>query len=375
MTPQVQTLLYFAPVPWDSYPQRPHYFVRHSLKRAGTRVVWVDPYPIRLPTSGDLRRVVGGARIALPRPANLTVISLRTLPIEPVPVARWLNCRWLCRTLSRRVAPLLRDRVTRIGIGRPSSLALAALGLFKPVASFYDAMDDFPQFYSGVSRASVSAREREIARAVDVVVTSSSALWAKFSDLGPRRVMVHNAFEMSALPALPIPRNGRHVFGYVGCIGSWFDWSITVRLARSFPDVPVHIVGPCYSNPPRDLPSNVTLFPACSLGQSVEHFRTFSVGLIPFKRIPLTDGVDPVKYYGYRGMGLPVLSTSFGEMGRRGVDAGAYLIEQGAGLQSAAASALDARFDAAVTDAFRREHTWERRFDDDRTFDRVLSCV
>ncbi len=296
MTPQVQTLLYFAPVPWDSYQQRSHYFVQHFLKRAGTRVVWIDPYPIRLPTIGDLRRLGGGPGIVLPRPANLTVISLRTLPIEPVPVARWLNGRWLCRTLSRRLTPLLRDSVTRIGIGRPSRLALAALGLFRPVASFYDAMDDFPQFYRGVSRLSVSAHEREIARAVDVVVTSSSALWAKFSDLGSRRIMMYNAFEMSALPALPLAGNGHRVFGYVGCIGSWFDWPILARLARSFADVPVHIVGPCFSDPPRDLPANVRLFPACPLEQAIEHFQTFSVGLIPFKRSPLTEGVDPVKY-------------------------------------------------------------------------------
>jgi hypothetical protein len=369
----LQTLLYFAPVPWDSYQQRSHYFVQHFLKRGGACVVWIDPYPIRLPTIGDLRRMRGGPRIELPRPAGLTVVSPWTLPLEPVPIAGRLNGRWLCRTLARRLTPLLRDSATRIGIGRPSSLALAALDVFRPVASFYDAMDDFPEFYRGVSKASVSAREREIARAVDVVVTSSSALWAKFSDLGSRRVMMYNAFEMSALPALPIAANGRRVFGYVGCIGSWFDWSITARIARSFPEVPVHIVGPCFSHPPRDLPANVTLFPACPLQQAIEHFQTFSVGLIPFKRSPLTEGVDPVKYYGYRGMGLPVVSTRFGEMARRGVDAGAYLIDQGTGLQAAAAAALDARFDRAATEAFRREHTWERRFDDDRAFDRVLS--
>jgi len=373
MTPQVQTLVYFAPVGWDSYPQRPHYFVQHFLKRIGARVVWIDPYPIRLPTIGDVRRVVGSARIALTRPSNLTVISLRALPIEPVPVARWLNCRWLCRMLSRQLTPLLRDSDTRIGIGRPSSLALAALDLFRPVATFYDAMDDFPEFYRGASRVSVSAQERKIVRAVDVVVTSSSALWTKFAELGSRRVMMHNAFEMSALPPLPIPRNGHQVFGYVGCIGSWFDWSITASLARSFPDVPVHIVGPCFSNPPRDLPANVTLFPECSLEESIEHFRSFSVGLIPFKRGPLTEGVDPVKYYGYRGMGLPVVSTKFGEMARRGVGGDAFLIDEGAGMQAVAAAALDARFDTAATDAFRREHTWDRRFDDDRAFDRAVS--
>ena len=49
-------LLYFAPVPWDSYEQRPHYFARHWLDLGGA-VLWIDPYPSRLPRWNDLRRL------------------------------------------------------------------------------------------------------------------------------------------------------------------------------------------------------------------------------------------------------------------------------------------------------------------------------
>ena len=324
-------LVYFAPVAWDSYPQRPHYFVRHFLKRGG-RVAWIDPYPTRLPTTRDLRNAVMGRRIAVERPANLTVVGLRALPLEPLAVGRWLNRRLLWNALARRLRAFVSDGAVVVGIGRPSDLALAALGALRPVRSFFDAMDDFPQFYRGVSKGSVSACEREIALKVDVVMTSSSALWTKFEPLGSRRIMLHNAFEMSALPPLPIARNGHVVFGYVGCIGAWFDWSTVVGLAEAFRDAAVHIVGPCFAKAPRRLPSNIRMFPACSLGGAIEHFQSFSVGLIPFERTPLTEGVDPIKYYGYRGMGLPVLSTTFGEMARRGVDEGVFLIDQRGGF-------------------------------------------
>ena len=40
----------------------------------------------------------------------------------------------------------------------------------------------------------------------------------------------------------------------------------------------------------------------------------FDVGLIPFLKNRLTDSVDPIKYHEYRALGLPVVSTSFGEM-------------------------------------------------------------
>src|SRR6185295_2677914 len=105
--------------------------------------------------------------------------------------------------------------------------------------------------------------------------------------------------------------------GYVGCVASWFDWPLVIRLARTLRDGAVHVVGPRYVSPPRPLPSNVKLFPACSHADAVDHIRRFSVGLIPFKRNRLTAAVDPIKYYGYRAMGLPVLTTSFGEMAER----------------------------------------------------------
>lgn len=371
MTNGSDTLLYFAPVPWDGYPQRPHYFVRHFLGRGGTHVVWIDPYPTRLPELRDLRTVRSVSRVPLEKPSNLTVVALRMLPLEPLAVGRWFNRRFLFEALVGRLRRIVRGTSVRIGIGRPSALAVDVLGALQPVATFYDAMDDVPEFYHGVSKISVAAREREIARSVDMIVTSSTALWAKFAELGSRRVMLHNAFEMSELPPLPIARNGRRVFGYVGCIGHWFDWSITIRLARAVSDAAVHIVGPCFSKP-HGLPPNVTLFPACPLQRAIEHFQTFSVGLIPFKRTPLTDSVDPVKYYGYRGMGLPVLSTTFGEMARRGVADGVLLMDHG-GLQDAAVAAMDVPSDSTTVETFRREHTWERRFDDESAFDRALS--
>lgn len=38
---------------------------------------------------------------------------------------------------------------------------------------------------------------------VDVVITSSAALWKKFENCGNDRIMVRNAYDMDALPPLP----------------------------------------------------------------------------------------------------------------------------------------------------------------------------
>jgi hypothetical protein len=368
------TLLYFAPVRWDSYPQRPHYVVQHFLKCGGTSVVWVEPYPTRLPRLADLQHVHSQSGIGLDRPANLHVVSLRALPFEPVAAGGWFNRRFLWNALTRRVKPLLAGRDVALGIGRPSGLAHAAVSEFSPAWSFYDAMDDFPEFYSGLSKRSVESHEQRIVREVDLVATASSALWMKFAAVGARRLMFNNAFEMAPLPPLPMTPPGKRVFGYVGCIGAWFDWTTVVRLAEAVPDATVRIVGPLFAKPPRHLPLNVQLLPACSAARTIEYFEDFSVGLIPFKRTPLTDAIDPIKYYGYRGMGLAVLSTAFGEMAQRGHDDRTFLVEQGAGPAAAARAALNSGAAArSAVLSFRREHTWERRIDQAGLFDRLAS--
>jgi hypothetical protein len=366
-------LVYFAPVAWDSYPQRPHYLVRHFLASGGSRVIWVDPYPIRLPKLQDVRRIGRSMRIPLERPAGLAVVRIPTLPIEPLAPGRWLNRGLVASALVRRLRRLVQHCDVVVGIGRPSLVALSALTALAPFASFYDAMDDYPEFYSGSAKAAVSACEREIVRNVDLVLTASSALWEKFEAVGRRRLMIYNAFEMSALPPLQVARNGHHVFGYVGCIGSWFDWTIVVRLAHAFRDAEVRVVGPCYEPPPHALPPNVHLSRACALSDAIDHCQRFSVGLIPFKQTRLTHSVDPLKYYKYRAMGLPVLTTRFGEMARRGIEDGAYVVDEAMAVEAVASKALAARVDAAAIDEFRRTHTWEHRFDDAGLFDRLGS--
>jgi hypothetical protein len=369
------TLLYFAPVPWDSYPQRSHYVVRHFLKQDGHAVVWVDPYPNRLPRVRDLRDIRSRSRLVLDRPPTLRVVSPWALPVEPLAAGRWLNRKVAWQALARRLRPMLNGCMVGIGIGRPGGFALTALGELRPAWSFYDAMDDFPEFYSGIAKRSVQENEARIVRAVDVVATASSALWRKFEPVGPRRRMLFNAFEMASLPA---PCQGRHrqrVFGYVGCVGAWFDWALVLRLADAMPDAAVHIVGPCFARPPRRLPSNVRLFPACAADRAIEHLQGFSVGLIPFRRTPLTEAVDPIKYYGYRGMGLPVLSSTFGEMTHRGIVERTFMMDQGAILANTAAATLGAVGDASTADvlAFRREHTWDHRLDESRLFQHSAS--
>ena len=68
--------------------------------------------------------------------------------------------------------------------------------------------------------------------------------------------------------------------------------------------------------------------------------QEFSVGLIPFKCTDLTASVDPIKFYEYRALGLPVLSARFGEMALRDGLAGVFLMDKHSDLASLVRTAM-----------------------------------
>jgi len=361
-------LLYFSPVSAGSYAQRPHFMVRAWLAWGVESVLWVNPYPCRLPCPRDLRRPRNLDDQGTPLDARVRVLDVPALPIEPLPWGAWLNRRLLWAKAWREIAQFAAQGATILGVGRPSALALVALDELKHEASFFDAMDNFPEFHRGLSRRAMRRHENAVAARVDLVVASSTFLAEKFAQSGLRVEKVLNACELPQFSVAnhhsPIINHSSPVLGYVGCIGRWFDWPLVLRLAEAMPQASVELVGPCVVPPPsgRKLPGNVRLLPACRQSEAADHLARFSAGLIPFRPSALTDGVDPIKYYDYRAAGLPVLSTRFGEMAKRGRADDVYFFDEGDGVADAAAAALAGRRDHDATNRFRRENNWTARF-------------
>ncbi len=361
----MRRLVYLSPVPWASYAQRPHHFVRWFRARTRGEVLWVDPYPTRLPTAADWRRVGrADAPVDIVVPDWLHVVRPRALPIEPLPGSTFINRPLWCNTLER-VSDFLAAGAAVICIGKPSALALDVLHGAAGVPAVYDAMDDFPAFYSGLSKVSMSRREGTILAQVSRVLVSSTALAGRFAAQDIEATLALNACATESLPpvaALPA-RPAKEVIGYVGTMGAWFDWELVTKIAEQNPQAQVRLIGPLYLPPPGALPANVLLMPACDHAAAIRAMTEFSVGLIPFRLTPLTASVDPIKYYEYRALGLPVASTRFGEMALRGQNDGVLLI----GVEDALSNLVKVASHLAPTHAqmaeFRTKNSWEARFD------------
>lgn len=357
-------LVYLSPVPWASFAQRSHKFVRWWHGRSSDRVLWIDPYPTRLPRLADFLR-------ARPRevsvhdgiPDWLTVLQPRALPVESLPSLSWVNRLFWGKVLDT-VSAFASQGSCPVGIGKPSALALQVLENTPDAFSFYDAMDDFPAFYTGLSRLAMERRERELSNRVNKILVSSSGLRSRFAHYGEKVIMALNACSIGSLPPVEalLLRPTRPILGYVGTIGHWFDWPLVIAIARQNPKASLRLIGPNYVPPSESLPRNIELLPPCSHAQAIQAMMHFSVGLIPFKRNDLTASVDPIKYYEYRALGLPVVSTLFGEMTHRRREPGVFFIEEDTDLNHIIETALAYHCDREEIQAFRDKNNWEARF-------------
>jgi hypothetical protein len=137
-------------------------------------------------------------------------------------------------------------------------------------------------------------------------------------------------------------------------------------------DVTVRLIGPVYTPAPFKLPANVEVLPQCSHAQAIAAMQAFDVGLIPFKITELTESVDPIKYYEYCALGLPVITSFFGEMRVHAQQPGVFTVHSAdtpSSLIGTVEAALAFRFTLDQIGQFRQVNSWNARFSSAKIFD------
>lgn len=374
-----ERLLYLSPSPLSSFAQRPHHFVHWFHQRYDAPVLWIDPGPSRLVRTSDWPRLVRHVhRIrnhlsgATPPPALgplwqkdtwLQHAKANVLPIEPYAWGRWIN-KILWQQLFHRTDGFVNDK-TLLVMGKPCALALALAKRYPQNHCVFDAMDHMPGFCTGVSRQWMLQAEARQARQAHTIWASSHALAEIHAEQSHKISIVLNA--LTSPPKHTVAKNPRPgkapVLGYLGVIDRWFDWTLIIALARQYPQAQIQIIGPIHSPPPTALPDNVQCLPPVAQHQVYQAMAQFDVGLIPFALNEVTHYVDPVKYYEYRALGMPVLSTRFGQMAHRQAEDGVHFWDQ---LENGSLQ-LETLLASTASEAQRKEfcehNTWGQRFD------------
>ncbi|SIQ21849.1 glycosyltransferase family 1 protein [Aeromonas veronii] len=306
-------LVYLSPVPWLSISQRPHFFVREALKQGIKEVLWINPYPGRLPSFQDF---IPGRHApephGMPELAGLTVIKVNgVIPVEPLGLVFDLCNRAKIGTLIDIVNRFICDQEAMLIIAKPSRLAVKLLDAFCWNKTWYDVMDNYPSFYSALSKYSMYSLENFIANRVDKITCSSHPLLMKFSSY--KNVSVVRNATAEYICSCDNTLKNKKDYVYVGTIASWFDWRWLIKLANDNKDKQIDLYGPIKTILP-PLPENVHILPAIAHGEVCNILSQYTTGLIPFKNNEITRFVDPVKFYEYSAAGLAILSTDFGEM-------------------------------------------------------------
>ncbi|HXF45301.1 MAG TPA: glycosyl transferase [Burkholderiaceae bacterium] len=364
-------LVYFSPVALSSFWQRPHWMATTLLRKGIERILWVEPYPTRLPKLVDLRRPSDQPDANRRLPLAIDRLAVRALPVEPWLIGQAINRLLFFEGVLDRIRRWVDARPFVIGVGKPSPLARLAIERSMPdrnyCGSFFDAMDHYASFYEGVSRAAMAQWEANIVVAVDRVQVSSAALRERYRRLRADIALVPNGCDTAAVQqaiahctALGTGQSAP-VYGYLGTLGTWFDWAWLNRfarvLARVAPQAQIHLIGPMFSEPNAPVPPQVRLLGTMSNDDALARAASFAAGLIPFVSNELTDCVDPVKYYEYRALGRPVIAAPFSDLAAR-QDPGLFVASTEADFEAV----LD-RLSSAETRVPALHHwAWDHRF-------------
>jgi len=384
-------VLYVSPVPFQSVAQRPQHYVRWLHEHFNARILWIETPPLRYPRLSDLttfkyRSFNKISHQAIDDQSSwLKVLRLPGLPLEPSGLGRLINRR-LWRESARLIDNWLlnaaetdgdRPPTRWLAVGRPCDAALWLHTRFSSLRLHYDVMDDVAEFYDGAARQWVIRCDEELCTKAELVSVSSLSLQNKYLSRssnchyvanglawGQDLVRSRSAVRVRAASAqanLERPL----IAGYVGSIASWFDWTLLLKFhqwmkVHSGRPFEIHLTGPLHEVPPKDLPKEIYIHRPVEHKAIWDELAKFDVALIPFKKNRLTEAVDPVKYYEYRALGLPVLSSAFGDMALRDKDDGVYFFEELLDGRLRLDAVLGSKLDQ--DSEFLEQQCWENKF-------------
>ena len=366
------TLIYLSPVNWDSIKQRPHFFIDWYHKKTQQNVIWIDPYPTRLPSLNDFKRFSSSRNDFLKnkKPLWLEVKKLKALPIEPLNFINSVNYLFWRKLIFQLKRDISEQDI--LIIGKPSKLAIDIAKQLNMKKKIYDAMDNFPYFYKGLSLISQKKNLETIFKKVDLVSTSSPNLANEYKKNNLKIIFVKNGGDFSNLPEINLNRSKvKPIIGYVGTIAKWIDWDWIKNLGLVANYSIIKIIGPLYVKIPNDLPSNVIIMPPISNKKALEAMNEFTIGIIPFKLTELTNHVDPIKFYEYKSLGLPVISTSFGSMAKRDADEGVFISNSVKDINSLVKKALKYKTKDNNLKEFLKNNSWEKSFDSSKIIEEI----
>ena len=351
-------VLYLPALAWAYRYQRPQQMAV-ALSTGPTAVLYVDGFDrSRFQPRRRLCRVA----------SNLWVLHM-AVPGRPDPYRQ---------QLASGAARSLADTIIG-GLSATPRFLLVQLPFWLPLAAelrerlscplVYDRIDLHGGF-AGVP-PSVSRTESRLLELADLVTATSPDLAERSLPLAREVALLPNAVRLEDFPLLEAPPGrapGSLRVGYVGALHHWFDvdsvraaalarpgWSFV--LAGRLEDGGVARLG--------ELP-NVTLSGEIEYPRVATFLADLDAALVPFRDLPLTRAVDPVKVYEALAVGVPVVARELPGI-RRWREPAVFTYE--------APDELAAQVDRAVGTDTPEIHRWRRSLVGGDTWERRAAAL
>jgi teichuronic acid biosynthesis glycosyltransferase TuaH len=366
-------ILFLSDIPWEALYQRPQHL---AGRLAGSeRVLWVEPATIGRPVYFQPDEIVPGVfRLTLP-----------ALPLNAKnPVVRF------CARAITHATPLLalllvvQERLVlramrSVGEGEWTALVenfqlIPLLEKIRASRVVFDYIDD--AFGFTAYPPLVTAWWHAAIRRADAITATSPTLARRLEEAGAASVrVIPNGVAYARFAAAQdsprppdLPPAGTPVIIYVGSLYPWIDFPLLEALAGMMPDARIVLLGHVHPAVRGELDRLCSLANVSFLGhrphEAIPAYLTHAdVGIVPFRRTRLTEGVNPVKLYEYSAAGLTTVATDFSDDMRQ--FSPFVLIAASPGeFADGCRAALGRRNDPAAVNflrAFARENDWDMR--------------
>jgi len=223
--------------------------------------------------------------------------------------------------ITNQYKTLLRYAHVVIGYATDPNFSLRNLRkILKNVDCFvYDYLDEMHVDLNGKETKDLKARHAEaIAHPKTIVSVSAKSLAMKVQILCPQSDIVYlpNACNYQHFENSNKNETDQITIGYFGAIASWFDYDLVLKLAETFRECRIRLIGQDYdgSLSKYDLLSvaNIDLIPPIDYAKLPIEAK-FDIGILPFKINAITLATSPIKIFEYLAMGLPVVSVDLPE--------------------------------------------------------------
>lgn len=236
----------------------------------------------------------------------------------------------------------------------------------------YDCMDDHSGF--AANSEAMLEHERDLIALSDLLVITSHVLEDKFHSSGHALARISNGVDFDHFSKAVTRLSGADelenvkspVIGYYGAIAEWFDFDLLRDAIRDHPKWMFVLIGSTTGADQHDdlLHAPTVMF----LGEKPyaelpAYLSRFDVCCIPFKRTPLTEATNPIKFFEYLSAGKPVVSTPLPELEPFADLFYAAHTPQEFSVQIAQALKEDKPEMAMARIEYARLNTWSRRFE------------